>query len=827
MTKYRTGWQMIGGIGIALVMGWCLALCPSPAWGQALPVNVEYEVSFRDYFGQLREAGYFPLRVEITRYGNQISRDELLYVGLESASRYYGSNRSSRTFLQPVRFESGQSSATVELMVSCLSRGEAGSLVVTRDGSASDQRRSALIASLPLPSWVGNQAWNATRTVDGITIGFFSSKPWIDTSWRMTSYWASGNNRIIPGPVSPPSLTKAGSLEVIPAFRSLVTTLGSSASRQSIPGVNIPMQQQADLQAALDARDIVVGDLSVIPENWLGLLRLDCIVLSVSDLRELANRYPSRVEAIRRWIAAGGRLVVSDCGADYRGLPSILANVTSGMAVPYRAASPEWSTVDLDWLEAQTQHLKEVQRVAKTREEEVVAETISYYTETQQREDNMVAKSLVDLAPELGRRRRTLRGEPSRVAAQAEGQRAPWLRCNYGLGAIAAHPSDFAQATAADWQSVLISTLGDGRRTAYRVHGGDQHEWKYRSRLEVPGVGAPPWMTFLCLMTGFAILVGPVAFVWLNRIGRIQWLLGVVPATALAVTTGIVTFAILQDGLGFRTVRVSATRLDSEHQVAYVHSAQAIYAGWAPNAYTFDDQTAVVTGTWRQYYGAIPPVRMMQSDAQSVTVSGGQIQARTPHNLVTMSVRDTPARVTVDRLEGGGWSVNNQLGIDVKFLLVQTPDGLQMAQDVANGQTGGLSINLQPVNAWISEYLRDRYLEEDGISDWWQSSIGAANVSYGGDHLSDAMTLLSERVNQVYGPHGLKVGEFLAISLEHPLIPTLHTNPVSEEELHVWIGKALGAVDRSREQARPASEPATSSPSRESANAESAEVGEE
>jgi hypothetical protein len=754
---------------------------------QGIPANCDYEVAYRDYFGQLRETGYLPLRVEITRYGNQVAKDELLYVCFESSSLYYSSARTKRSYVRPVLFKSGQASATVDLLVSCLDRGENGYVVVSRDGSASRQMRSSLVAALPPFDWLGRQSWNANRTVDGITIGFFSSTPWIDTSWRATGFRVDGN-KFIPGPNQSPSLTKSGSLDAIPTFKALVSTLGTSAKRESVAGSTIPMQRQPDLQAALESRDLVVGDLEVIPENWLGLIRLDCMVLSVADFRDLAARYPTRVEAVRRWVVAGGRLVISDCGEDYQGLPTIVPNLNSGMTAPQRPAVMEWSTMDPNRLEAETQHLAATRKVAQQREGEVVQETYSYWEQTSSRAENLVAQSLSQ--KKQNGDVSVLRGDAREIANQGASQQAPWLRYEYGLGSIVAHPSDFSQATATDWSSLLVATLGDGRQTAYQNHGVDQHDWKHRVPLRVPGVGAPPWMTFLCLMIGFAILVGPVAFVWLHSIGRIQWLLGLVPAMATAVTVGIVTFAVFQDGLGFRTVRLSATRLDSQNQVAYVHTAQAVYSGWAPNAYEFTDQTAALSGTWRQYYGPIPPLRVLQED-QSTMVSGGQIQARTPHSITTIVIKNTPVRVLLSQSGNGEWIVENQLGVPLQFLFVQTEDGLRLARDIDAGQKVELTADLGPYDDWVSEKRTKLDDELQGAAAWWRAQDGLDLTKSREDLMAQVFHQLSRSTNGVYGPKELKVGEFIAISQEQPMAPALHPDPMSEEEMHAWIGTTI------------------------------------
>ncbi len=105
-------------------------------------------------------------------------------------------------------------------------------------------------------------------------------------------------------------------------------------------------------------------------------------------------------------------------------------------------------------------------------------------------------------------------------------------------------PGSFSQ-----WQSMLMVS-GPGVSTVIRRGVdpivGDSRFWNWT----IPGVAQPPIYTFLGLLTLFVILVGPVAYRTLNRMGRVHLMFLVAPLLAALTTAALFVYGLVADGLG-------------------------------------------------------------------------------------------------------------------------------------------------------------------------------------------------------------------------------------------------------------------------------------
>lgn len=105
-------------------------------------------------------------------------------------------------------------------------------------------------------------------------------------------------------------------------------------------------------------------------------------------------------------------------------------------------------------------------------------------------------------------------------------------------------PGSFSQ-----WQTMLMAT-GPGVSTVLRRGVdpvvGDSRFWNWI----IPGVAQPPIYTFLGLLTLFVLLVGPVAYRTLNRMGRVHLIFLVAPLLAALTTAALFAYGLVADGLG-------------------------------------------------------------------------------------------------------------------------------------------------------------------------------------------------------------------------------------------------------------------------------------
>ncbi len=756
-----------------------LTNCGGMAWGQIVPINAAYEVRVSDYYGQLRQDGYVPLRFTINRMGQVASQAETLYAGVLTRS-YARRGESAREVSVRVDFEPGQTTATVDVNVPFYQYYSGQHAVVSRDGSMATFERRDLIASVRLPDWLGVQPWNAGPEVEGLSIGLFSSNPTFDSGWHFYSYKMT-DGKFFNGSILQPEVKALPNVPV-PKFAALIDILKNQAQRKSQIGT-LSTPANLDYRAAMDHRFLVSGDLTAIPETWMGLIRLDIAMLSVADLQVLANRHPSRLEALRLWVASGGRLIVFDCGSDFRGLPSIVPNLS--VSAPRRPLPNQpWWIPDSDCMDnLQKGYLRTADRYADDLDSKNQTAAFRYNSE-------MLANPIRGwmLEQNFLKDARRVVGPGAAVAQQIAAEQAELAITPYGTGRIVATAGQVTQFAQLDWVKVLMAACGSEQPFTYDGIGSYNHDWKGYPDFEVANVGKPPWVAFLILITTFALLVGPVAFAILKRTGRTHLLLAVVPIFAAMVTAGITCYSIIQDGMGFRTARLSVTWLDSQHQTALVQTNQAIYAGLAPGRLVFSPQTIYFDNSSQLDYGT-GRLRIYSAD-DTQTVSGGRILARTKHQVINFNISATESRVVVEAAGSeGSWTVTNQLGFDARLLVVRTDDGVWCASNVADGANAELTRDLSDLDSWRSQ---TRAAGRDG------HAVSKLIL----DNASSFATREAGRISKVFSAvtadpsQRLRPGEFIAVSSQQPLAQSLHPRAQQDEELHLTIGAYISGRSR-------------------------------
>src|SRR5262249_23005906 len=145
-----------------------------------------------------------------------------------------------------------------------------------------------------------------------------------------------------------------------------------------------------------------------------------------------------------------------------------------------------------------------------------------------------------------------------------------------------------------DWSwifnSVSESNWKRFKRNGFSLQRPNPDYWK----LLIPGVGQAPVMGYLLLVSLFAVIIGTVNYLLLDRVRRQYLLLITVPAGALGVTTALVAFAAMSDGVRTRLRVRSFADLDQKTGRAAVWSRQSYYAAIAPSQglHFPDDSTA-------------------------------------------------------------------------------------------------------------------------------------------------------------------------------------------------------------------------------------------
>lgn len=758
-TWARTCWLAVG-----LLLAACIE--PEPIAAQAVP-GAHYQVRVSDYYGQLKTEGYVPLRFTITRFGPAVNVAETLYVGVEAST--YSYYRSLREFSAQVDFKAGQVTATVEINAE-FSSGNRIYAVVSRDGAISTVPRQGLVATMNLPDWLSSDNWSGPQNsvIESIGIAYFTSQIVFDTGVHIDTYsnpdW--DNNRTIEtGPSVAANVTAA-----IPNFEHFTSVNGRQTHRLEHSNTPLPTVTDSQISHAVNNRFVVAGDFSAIPETWLGLSRVDVCLMSVEDLRLLANQRPEKLEVIRQWVVAGGRLVVLNCQFDFSALGSIVPNLTSASESTKEIGPAQWTMLE----EASADHLlaQYDQQVGRWKADMAERSQQSSYQVTTI--GNPIISWIEDRS--LDKRTKTFVGTTAKVAEEATAANAWCLSTVFGLGRIVALPSD-GRLKQDDWLKLLLLAFGNQESTCFDGIGERNHQFHGYDGFDYKRLGKPPWLLFLVMITLFGLLVGPVAFVVLTRLQRTHLLLGAVPLIAGVITFGIVGYALIQDGFAFRTSRYSVTWLDTTHQTALTQTTQMVYSGVAPGSLQVPRSTAYYDNTNDTTRNRHSQLRLFLQDDQQI-ISGAKIQARTKAQVTTFDVQAAPGQVLLSAsVDGSKWEATNELGFDIERLVMQTPSGPMMAEDVGMGATVVLENDSGDKSPWFNEFRRRKHETQAAIPD----------LLHEPQHLY--MDRLSSASRMVFDSNKIPPGMFLAISNQQPLARNLRENSFQEEELHVTIGQ--------------------------------------
>jgi len=416
------------------------------------------------------------------------------------------------------------------------------------------------------------------------------------------------------------------------------------------------------------------GPLSQLPKDWRLLTGLDAIVIPQSELGLLARKYPHRLAAIRKWVTAGGRLILSDAGSDWKSLRSVARNIGAGNESGFQARNWDWKF----FKRTKVRSLKEIRKqvLAREVEREDYDENLYSTFDSSQREssqgfarrENNLKASGANFEEEAGVFR--LGQQPP---IDAQGRPVSVLYRGYGAGKIVAVSKHEKDWTTVDW--ILVETAS-GKSEVQAMVGQDFVERSVPSGFAIQKAGEPPVVLFVFLILAFAVVVGPVFYYTLNRYRRVQWLVFVIPVFSLMVSATLLLYTLAKDGIGLQSKRISVTFLDQPSGVALTQTVQTVFQGVSPGTYQFDPDLLLSfsmahSGSERLFFSE-----------ESLNASGGCIGARSKHNVVATKPTSTIQKMEVDKDSQGRWQVRNELGFGVRSFFTKIDGQLYCAFDV-------------------------------------------------------------------------------------------------------------------------------------------------
>ncbi len=528
-----------------------------------------------------------------------------------------------------------------------------------------------------------------------------------------------------------------------------------------------------------------------LPKHWPSLDMMDVLFIPAADMAALGTKEPQRAQAIRDRIAVGGQLIVYSCGSNVGRRKEILPALNSASPMSDRAAET-WTAWQLKKLDLENPTNGQLLKTLDT----IQAEIVAAESEVQQQGLNMFSEIRNSIPQDKLEHLKTLRGEMDQLIppTPSDSENANCFAMDLGKGNIIAIDRDLADFDGSDW-IVLQHFLNSQQKQKFlEVVGNSVNSHTVR------GVGEPPKLLFLFLVSAFAIFVGPVCFLILLRIRRQNWILLLVPAVSFLSSILLLTYGLIVDGLDYRINQVSSSYLDAQNNCVVTHAENAIFAGRTPQPIEVDLNTFLKSNeedNGYRYRGNVSSHLEIGSERNEF--SGGDSRARTKHVMTTMSVRETASRFKVQSKSGGlgidsKLIAENNLGLDVEFVIARNGSTFYYGENIRAGETTELKAcesaesepqliqKLQSYNQEIAVECLASPPDARGIRSRVYSNYGGLTTTDQAGQTWSQRALLSGDFKEIGD------GQFWLITRENPWAPDLNPNPFFQYRIHFIYG---------------------------------------
>jgi hypothetical protein len=465
------------------------------------------------------------------------------------------------------------------------------------------------------------------------------------------------------------------------------TVLQADLTRRGPDGKLLPTDDDDVLTAAQKLQLVALLPPQELPTEWLNYTCLDLIFISLADARALSRNRPEPWAAMIKHVRAGGNLIVSGVGdgfATLSELDELLAVSVDSDQEPRKAtggaaAAGQWRALDESRFGSSLASLGSPGQVVRDYSGNVV--TVEEIEAGLDGNPDLDGDGDVDEDDEVLRQQR-VDAEKQKEKPLPDSELFRVRSLGWGR-VVALAPEELADASGYQWAWAL-NDLGPDRWRWYRRHGlscqrSNPTFWDFL----IPGVGAAPVRTFLAVITGFMIVIGPVNYFFLSRSRRLYLLLITVPLGSAIIIGSLFGFAVLKDGLGTRARLRSFSQIMPDGQVTS-WSRQSYYAGLAPSSGLVYPRDAAVfpiefdarRDSWKRQLIRWSNVQQFAS---------GYLAARsTAQNLVIHSGR-LEAFVELQRHGAEPPLVTNRSSIHIDQLLIQDKDESFWLSNLAPG----------------------------------------------------------------------------------------------------------------------------------------------
>ena len=189
-----------------------------------------------------------------------------------------------------------------------------------------------------------------------------------------------------------------------------------------------------------------------------------------------------------------------------------------------------------------------------------------------------------------------------------------------------------------------VKSLATIQNTLVPSQGGP-----YFRTMHIPGVDKLPYKVFVGLLILFAILIGPVNFVWVKRTGKPALLLLTIPLISLAASLLLLSYGVLYQGLDTKSSSTSLAILDQRAERVDVIENRYCFVGLATEVGL---QPAAGTACFPMTVSD-PKAVYAINVGESNVLSAAFFQSRIEMDQRFLSERTSRLRLVVEPKEGG------------------------------------------------------------------------------------------------------------------------------------------------------------------------------
>ena len=286
---------------------------------------------------------------------------------------------------------------------------------------------------------------------------------------------------------------------------------------------------------------------------------------------------------------------------------------------------------------------------------------------------------------------------------------------------------------------------------------GDRRFWDW----VIPGVAQPPVYTFIGLLIVFVVIVGPLAYRKLTKLGRGYLMMFVAPLLAFATTLIMFAYGLVADGLSTRVRIREVTWIGDASGVAVRCNRATYFAGIRPaegmrfpaNSLVLPYQLSAVSNWFQASQVEHSMIGTIELADDAIRFDSGFLPSRQQKQFVTYRPVDKVGLVRVTQ-NGSPATTNvlNELSFELRQGVIRTFDGEYFAFDKLSP---GATLVVNPVESKVgSKLLSELYGIQRPLP-----PPGISSAQRQGDAAIDLLAILYNQPRQASAPNRAALGD--------------------------------------------------------------------